>query len=133
MTEDKGSKRILKIVLIIVVALLVGVAIAYIVFVWHPWKTSKVSDTTTLVNEVGKHLILPTDEAPGVGTVTNPAKISSNSFLKQAHKGDRILIYAKRGWIIIYRPSADKIVDIGRADVSPPSGSTNGFTPIKSN
>ena len=81
--------------------------------------------------EVARHVLLPTDETPALATVTDPSKLKNNPFLKQTRSGDKILIFAKWQQAVIYRPSSDRIVDIGPVDVSAPEGSTNGYSQIK--
>ena len=77
--------------------------------------------------EVAKLVILPTNETPALATVTDPTKLKYDPFLSQTQKGDEILIYAKWKQAVIYRPSADKVVDIGPVDVSQ---SGTGYTPL---
>ena len=84
-----------------------------------------------MAESVARHVLLPTAETPALATVTDPAKLKNNKFLSQAQKGDKILIYARWKQAVIYRPSADRVVDIGPVDVAPPGGDTSGFNPLK--
>lgn len=61
---------------------------------------------------VGKHFLLPTNEVPALATITDTKKISA-IFFKHAKNGDKVLIYKKNKLAIIYRPSIDKIIEVG--------------------
>lgn len=73
-----------------------------------------------VIGQVGRHAMLPKDEEPVIATVTDPAKLPDQTFLKQARAGDKILFYQKAKKVIIYRPGIDKIVDIGPLSVAQP-------------
>ncbi len=79
---------------------------------------------------VGRLVLLPTNETPALATVTDPSKLKSNPLLASTHAGDKILIYAKWKQAIVYRPSINKIIDIGPVDVSAPGGSLNGYSSL---
>jgi hypothetical protein len=110
--------------------LVVGLLVV-IVIVLRGHQTGTDKELKKYQAKVGRHVILPTDETPALASVTDPAKLSSNSFLKQGKKGDKVLIFAKWKRAIIYRPSEDRVVDIGPVDVEPPGGDTSGFNPLK--
>lgn len=71
------------------------------------------SDQKMVVAKVSQLMILPIDEEPALATITDTTKLTSNPFLAKAQNGDRILLYAKNQKAIIYRPSINKIVDVG--------------------
>jgi hypothetical protein len=60
-----------------------------------------------LVTKVSKLADLPSDEVPSTYTVKSVEKIKNQPFFRNAHNGDRVLIYAKAGQAILYRPSND--------------------------
>jgi hypothetical protein len=64
-------------------------------------------------DQIGQLIFLPADEDPTLATVADEAKIKSSAFLAQARNGDKVLIYLKAKKAIIYRPSLNKIVDVG--------------------
>jgi hypothetical protein len=88
------------------------------------------SEAKQVAAKVSRHVMLPTDETPALATVTDPSKLGNNKFLSQAAKGDKILIYAKWQQAVLYRPSVDKVVDIGPVDVAPPGGDTTRLNPL---
>ncbi len=70
-----------------------------------------------LVAKVSRSLTLPTDEEPTIATVTEPEKLSEQFFFKNAQQGDRLLIYQNSRKVILYRPSEDKVVEVGVVNI----------------
>lgn len=77
------------------------------------------ADVTQVVNAVAKHVALPQDEKPAILTVTDTTKVTTQ-FLQQAHNGDRVLVYQNHKKAIIYRPSIDRVIDIGPVVIDTP-------------
>lgn len=110
------SKTIIK-VLLLVVILLSGFLIHQVL---NKSEVSKNIDHTTLAKEerddllrrVGAHIVLPTDEAPTLATVSDPSQLKQYPFFENAITGDKVLIYSQNKKAILYRPSEDKIVVI---------------------
>lgn len=73
-------------------------------------------EVKVLTQKVGKHIELPIDETPTIGTVTDPKKLGQTEFFKKAEKGDKIMIYSKSGVLIIYRPKKDKLIDAAKIE-----------------
>ena len=63
--------------------------------------------------EVAQLMQLPTDESPSVVTVTDKSKVADQPFFKNAQNGDALLVYSKNMEAIIYRPSTNKIIQVG--------------------
>ncbi len=70
-----------------------------------------------LAAEVGKFMLLPTDETPTIATVTDVTKLNNQPFFKSAKNGDKVLIYAKAQMAIVYNPSLHKIINVGPINV----------------
>jgi len=81
-------------------------------FLWHHSHTAT-AQRQAVVGKIGKLVILPGNETPALAEVTDKTKLDTNSILKEAENGDQVLIYTQNAKIIIYRPSDNKIVDIG--------------------
>jgi hypothetical protein len=65
------------------------------------------------VARVEKLMLLPTGETPTYGTVADTAKLKDQVFFKTAANGDEILIYQKARLTVLYRPSINKIINVG--------------------
>lgn len=97
------------------------VAISGVVFSAYEWNKIKYLENPTLatqqeikqlVIDVGKHLVLPTDETPTLATVSDPEKLRDQPFFANTKTGDKVLIYASSRKAILWRPSTSKIVEI---------------------
>jgi hypothetical protein len=73
-----------------------------------------------LVIDVGKFLVLPTDETPTLATVSDPEKLRDQPFFVNAMAGDKVLIYATSRKAILWRPSTSKIVEISALNPTVP-------------
>jgi hypothetical protein len=69
-----------------------------------------------IVEEVGKVMVLPTDESPTLATVTNPEALKSQPFFAKALEGDKVLIYTTVRKAILWRPSTHKIIEVSDID-----------------
>lgn len=70
-------------------------------------------EVSDLVAKVGKLIILPTNETPTIATVTNADQLRSQEFFANAENGDKLLAYTQAMEAILYRPSINKIVEVG--------------------
>lgn len=71
------------------------------------------SQRQAVLTKVGKLAILPGNETPALANVVDKTKLQANGVLREAENGDLVLIYTQNARIIIYRPSDNKIVDMG--------------------
>ena len=80
-------------------------------------------EVDTIIASVGKLIDIPKDEAPTVATVTDATKLrQQQNFFKKAQNGDQVLIYTGVKKAILYRPSANKIVDVAPVNIQPNAG-----------
>lgn len=63
--------------------------------------------------QVAKLMQLPIDESPSVVTVSDKSKVADQPFFKNVENGDALLVYAKNLQAILYRPSTNKIIQVG--------------------
>jgi hypothetical protein len=70
-----------------------------------------------LVASVSKLMVLPTDEEPTVATVADRDKLKEQQFFANSQNGDKVLIYTKAKKAILFRPSANKIIDVAPVNI----------------
>lgn len=104
-------------ILIVIVGIVVATAGGIL---WHHAHKANLDNVYTVETLVAKHYVLPEHETPILATVTNKNNLST-PFLQEADDGDKILIYQKAKRVIIYRPSINRIVDIGPVSIASPS------------
>lgn len=100
---------------ILVLVILLFIAIGAGVFFYqkangNPQQQSQ-QELKQTVAAVGKLMVLP-DETPTLATVSDPEKLKDQAFFKNAHTGDKVLIYANAQKAILYSPSLNKIVEV---------------------
>jgi cytoskeletal protein RodZ len=133
--EEKSSKKKKgmsplqkKLLLIVLAIIIIAGASSYLTFSYiktnpEPFGLLKgpsiiKSEEKALVAEISKSLTLPKDEEPTVATVTDPEKLSSQFFFKDAQKGDKLLIYQNAKKVILYRPSENRVVEVGMVNIN---------------
>ena len=72
----------------------------------------KVDEASDVIEKVRKLTDLP-DEVPTVATVTDVNSLSGQPFFAKAQNGDKVLIFTGAKRAILYRPSTNKIIEIG--------------------
>ena len=101
---------------ILLVALTVVTGLAF--YFWYRSPSSNQvqiknqNEVRSLVAEISKFLVLPTDEEPTVATVSDVAVLKNQPFFANAKTGDKVLIYTKTKKAILYDPVAKKIVEV---------------------
>jgi hypothetical protein len=79
-----------------------------------------------LVRHIGTLISLP-KEKPSVATISDKDKLGDQPFFKNAKNGDKVLIFTNAKKVILYRPSEDRIVEVGSVNIKSPeeSGETS--------
>lgn len=125
-----SSEKIIKIAFgVLSFLLIVSVGIAYY---FYRQSHSLVRDSTRIVEDevksvverVGKLIVLPEGETPTVATVTDPERLRGQPFFEKAKEGYKVLIYAKTRKAILYDPNQNKIVEVAPLNtgtITPPS------------
>ena len=109
--------------LIIVILLLIS---GFLFWQYHQARqklqAESVANSSTQLNDVvsrvGKLIILPKNETPTLVTVKDVTKLQNESFYAGAKNGDITLIYPKEQKAILYRPSANIIVNVAHVTVT---------------
>lgn len=142
--KKSSSKNLLLIVpIILVVLLLIGSSVYFYMqyqksqaLLKNPSSASQ-DEVNSLVQKVGRHYDLPAGDQVTVATVSDMTKLQGQAFFAKAQNGDKVLIYPKTSVAILYRPSTDKIINVGpvntQGDTSQtsPSASPAITTPAK--
>jgi len=116
--KTSGFRSINKLSIVVLVLFIVAAASAIYFYVkYNNIKNNPSSiasaQTSKVVAEVGKLMNLPTNETPTIATVSNKSKLSNQPFFKNAQNGDKLLIYTNDKEAILYRPSTNKIINVG--------------------
>ena len=90
---------------------------------------TKNNEVKQLTDQIGQTFLLPTGETPTLVAVTDVTKVQSQAFFKNAHNGDKVLLYRKAGEAILYRPSIKKVVNVAAFDLSNSSAATTPTPP----
>lgn len=75
----------------------------------------------SLIEKVGNIIELPQGETPTIATVTDLSKLRDQPFFSNAKLGDKVLVYAAAKKAFLYRPSTDKIIEVGPVSTSSPT------------
>ncbi len=70
-----------------------------------------------LIARVGSLITLPEDEYPTVATVSDKEQLQGQVFFDNALEGDKLLIYADAGKVILYRPSENRVIEVGTVNI----------------
>ena len=76
-------------------------------------KKNNTTEQDKIIKEIGKFMLLPTDEKPTLATVTDKNRLIGQMFFQKAENGDKVLIYAKNKKAILFRPANNKIIEVG--------------------
>lgn len=82
-----------------------------------------------ITDKISKFYSLPKDETPNVATVIDVEKLKDQPFFANAKNDDKVLIYAKAGIAILYRPSDNKIIQVSPV-TGAPSASPEANIPV---
>lgn len=77
--------------------------------------------TQELVKEVGKLIALPTDEDPTLATILDVEKLKGQPFFVNAINGDRVLVYTKARKAYLYRPTEQRLIEVGALTEADPA------------
>lgn len=71
------------------------------------------NDPNGIIAKVGNLMLLPTGEIPTIAKVENLAPLKGEAFFANAKIGDYVLIYTIAKKAILYRPSENRIIEVG--------------------
>lgn len=108
---------------VLVLLLAVGTGIYYYIQYQNTQKLLKDPSLATeqevagLIEKIGKLVELPTGETPAVATVSDVNQLEGQPFFQNAKEGDKVLIYSSAKKAVLYRPSTNKIIELGPINV----------------
>jgi len=73
-------------------------------------------ETSKLIADVGRLILLPEGETPTVATVSDVEKLKDQPFFAHAKNGYKVLIYSNSRRAILYDPINNKIIDVAPLD-----------------
>ncbi len=94
------------------------------VYKQHP-ELAAAEQVQKILVQVGKIIQLPTGETPSVATVKDAVSIKQGQpFLANAQNGDILIVYANKAEAFLYRPSTNRLINVGPVNTSAGSGAT---------
>lgn len=74
-------------------------------------------EVRSIVDEVGKLVVLPEDESPVIATVSDKDQLADVPFFAKAENGDKVLIYPKARKIYLYDPDVRKLLEVAPLNI----------------
>lgn len=78
------------------------------------------NEVKMITDKLGTLMELPSDEEPTVATVLDKEKLTDQAFFAKAENGDKVVIYTKASKAILYRQSANKIIEVAPISITQP-------------
>lgn len=132
--KSEGMSVVQKVLIgavLVVLAVCIGLAVFFFMQYQNLKKNPNAeanAEVQKLVNQIKPYYDLPTDETPTVATVSDKSKVADQPFFAKAENGDKILIYRKNKLAILFRPSQNKIINVGPIDLDAATGGSTGST-----
>lgn len=76
------------------------------------------NEVVEITNKLGKIYEIPQNEEPTVATVLDKEKLKDQAFFAKAENGDKVVIFTKSQLAILYRVSANKIINVSPVSLS---------------
>lgn len=112
--RTRGRERAVMLIAAGIIAVIVLILAAYgITRAWGSVFGGTEYEMKSLVHNVGEHMLLPENETPTLATVTDMHALEGQPFFRNAKEGDKVLMYLISQQAILYRPSIDKIIEVG--------------------
>lgn len=84
-------------------------------------------EAASLITKVSKIIVLPENETPQISTVTKKEDLTNQVFFAKAENGDKALLFTNSKKAYLYRPSANKIINVASPDSLPNSLAVNNI------
>jgi hypothetical protein len=107
---------------IVVLAVLCAAAMGCAVFFFFQYQgalqNTQAKQQQQLLERLGATVILPT-ETPLFLSISDKSKLSNTTLAARVDNGDTLIVYSQAKRLIVYRPAAQKIVDMLSIDSVP--------------
>jgi cytoskeletal protein RodZ len=122
----RAGKRLKRLILPLIILLMV----AALVWLVHGYmttrsqleaaKSSKTPPTGSqkIIDRVALLVDLPQGEQPTIATVNDASKLKTQQFFARAQDGDKVLIYNKSGFAVLYRPSTNRVIEYSKVNIN---------------
>ncbi|MEK7602477.1 MAG: hypothetical protein AAB472_03255 [Patescibacteria group bacterium] len=127
------TQRYLILGLATLLILVTGVAYYFYTRASSDTDTNSAEETTALIAEVGKLIVLPQGEVPTVATVSDPEHLKNQPFFANAKIGDKVLLYATARKAYLYDPVVKKLIEVAPLNVGATTETETGTKPENSN
>lgn len=112
-----NSKKILFslgafIILLVVGGIVFGASIKNSPFLSSDKPSAQEKEAEELVEKVGRLIFLP-QGTPTIATVSDKSQLAGQPFFTNAENGDKVLIYPESKKAVLYRPSINKVIEVG--------------------
>lgn len=110
-----------KLTLIIAISAIVIIVLAFIpsYYFYNQYQNLKknsqeaaLEEARMLTAKISRLIELPSNEDPVLATVSDKNKLKDQDFFTKSENGDKVLIYEKARKAYLYRPSADKLIEV---------------------
>lgn len=135
--EQPSKQSLVVIVLLIAMAVSTFAAVYYYrMYTMYEAKVPKEQreadkDIDNTLMMLGKLMVLP-NERPSLAVVKDADKLKTQQkFFAQAQNGDKLLVFRNARKAVLYRPSANKIIESGPLLVSPDATTGQSANPVK--
>lgn len=82
------------------------------------------AEVKSLMDRVGKLMLLPAGETPTVATVSDITKLKDQAFFTYAENGDKVLIFQAAKKAILFRPADNRIIEVAPVNIGPSGTAT---------
>ena len=96
----------------LVFLLSVSLGVSYFFYDRYSKVVDNEAEAKRLTSSVANLIFVPENEVPTIATVSDPRGLEGRPFFDKAVEGDKVLVFAGAKKAILYRPSADKIVEV---------------------
>lgn len=106
-----------KYLFIAIVAIIVIAALS--AFFYTRWTHNRGQQSNAqLLKQIGKLIELPKDESPTIAVVSDVSKLQDQAFFANAQNGDSVLVYSLAKKAILFRRSANKVIEVATIESS---------------